>query len=66
MTDQANDQMGRSGSAATSPIHERDGAAVAVRALLSAEYAGRTFVLTGPESLTQREKVQLNGQAIGR
>ena len=63
MTDQANAQMGRSG---TSSIHERDVAAVAVRALLSAEYAGRTFVLTGPESLTQRHKVQLIGEAIGK
>jgi uncharacterized protein YbjT (DUF2867 family) len=63
MTDQANARMGRSG---TSSIHERDVAAVAVRALLSAEYAGRTFVLTGPESLTQRDKVQLIGEAIGK
>jgi uncharacterized protein YbjT (DUF2867 family) len=57
---------GAYGGAATSPIHERDIAAVAVRALLSTEYVGRTYVLTGPESLTQRDKVHLIGQAIGK
>lgn len=50
--------------AATSPIHQRDIAAVAVRAMVS-EHAGRTYLLTGPQSLTQRDKVRLIGQAIG-
>jgi uncharacterized protein YbjT (DUF2867 family) len=57
---------GAYGDAATSPIHERDVAAVAVRALVSSDHVGRTYVLTGPESLTQREKVRLIGQAIGK
>ena len=47
-------------------IKSRPDPAVAVRALLSAAYAGRTFVLTGPESLSQRAKVQLLGKAIGK
>jgi uncharacterized protein YbjT (DUF2867 family) len=54
------------GGAATSPIHERDIAAVAVRALLNAEHAGRSYVLTGPQSLTLRGKVGLIGEAIGK
>jgi uncharacterized protein YbjT (DUF2867 family) len=52
--------------AATSPIHQRDVAAVAVLALLSNGHAGRSYVLTGPQSLSQRDKVRLIGEAIGR
>jgi uncharacterized protein YbjT (DUF2867 family) len=54
------------GDAATSPIHERDIAAVGARALVNAEHAGRSYVLTGPQSLTQRDRVRLIGEAIGR
>ena len=54
------------GDAATSPIHERDVAAVAVRALLEEGHASKEYVLTGPESLTQRRQVEIIGQAIGR
>ncbi|AFU05224.1 NAD(P)H-binding protein [Nocardia brasiliensis] len=57
---------GAYGKAATSPIHERDIAAVAVRALTSEDHAGRHYVLTGPQSLTQYDKVRLLGDAIGR
>lgn len=53
-------------TAATAPIHERDIAAVAVRALCDEGHAGMEYVLTGPESLTQREQVQIIGEAIGR
>jgi uncharacterized protein YbjT (DUF2867 family) len=53
------------GDAATSPIHERDIAAVGVRALLNPEHAGRSYALTGPRSLTQRDQVRLIGEAIG-
>ncbi len=53
------------GDGATSTIHERDVAAVSTRALLDAAHAGRTYVLTGPQSLTQRTKVRLIGEAIG-
>jgi uncharacterized protein YbjT (DUF2867 family) len=54
------------GDAATSPIHERDIAAVGVRALLDEGHASKEYVLTGPESLTQRQQVEIIGQAIGR
>lgn len=52
--------------AATAPIHERDIAAVAVRALSEDGPSGKEYVLTGPESLTQREQVETIGRAIGR
>src|SRR6266487_3889530 len=57
---------GAYGDAANSTIHERDIAAVSVRALLDAAHAGHTYVLTGPQSLSQRDKVRLIGEAIGR
>jgi uncharacterized protein YbjT (DUF2867 family) len=50
--------------AATSPIHQRDIAAVATLAL-DGGHEGRTYVLTGPQSLTQRDKVSLIGEATG-
>ena len=52
--------------AVTSPIHERDIAAVAVRALCEDGHAGAKYILTGPQSLTQREQVQAISDAIGR
>ena len=57
---------GAYGDAATSTIHERDVAAVAARALVNPAHAGHAYVLTGPHSLTQREKVRLIGEAIGK
>jgi Predicted nucleoside-diphosphate-sugar epimerases len=54
------------GDGATSTIHERDVAAVSMRALVDAAHAGHTYVLTGPQSLTQRTKVRLIGEAIGK
>jgi uncharacterized protein YbjT (DUF2867 family) len=51
--------------AATSPIHHRDIAAVAVQALTEARYQGHRYILTGPQSLTQPDKVRLIGQATG-
>ncbi len=54
------------GDGATSTIHERDVAAVCALALMDAAHAGHTYVLTGPQSLTQRTKVRLIGEAIGR
>ncbi|MEU4584514.1 NAD(P)H-binding protein [Kitasatospora aureofaciens] len=47
-------------------IHESDVAAVAVAALRSGEHAGRAYVLTGPEALTQVEQVRQIARAIGR
>ncbi|MCK2215956.1 NAD(P)H-binding protein [Actinomadura sp. ATCC 31491] len=57
---------GAYGDAATSPIHERDIAAVAVHALTGQGHDGQAYVLTGPHSLTQRDKARLIGEAIGR
>jgi uncharacterized protein YbjT (DUF2867 family) len=52
--------------AVTSPIHESDIAAVAVRALWEDGHAGAKYLLTGPQSLTQRDQVHTIGDAIGR
>jgi uncharacterized protein YbjT (DUF2867 family) len=49
-----------------SPIHERDIAAVAARALLTDDLVGTKPLLTGPESLTQADQARLIGEAIGR
>jgi uncharacterized protein YbjT (DUF2867 family) len=57
---------GAYGDGATATIHERDVAAVATRALLDAAHAGHSYVLTGPQLLSQRDKVRLIGEAIGR
>jgi uncharacterized protein YbjT (DUF2867 family) len=57
---------GAYGDAATSTIHERDVAAVAARALVNPAHSGHSYVLTGPQSLTQRDKVRLIGEAIGQ
>lgn len=54
------------GAGATSSIHERDIAAVSALALMDASHAGRTYVLTGPQSLTQRDKLHLISKAIGK
>ena len=53
-------------AAPTAPIHERDVAAVAVRALLEPGHDGAEYVLTGPESLSQLEQVRTIGEVIGR
>lgn len=57
---------GAYGDAATAAIHERDIAEIAVKALRDTSHAGESYALTGPESLTQREKARLIGEAIGR
>jgi uncharacterized protein YbjT (DUF2867 family) len=54
------------GGAQTAAVHERDIAAVAVRALTDEQHDGRDYVLTGPESLMQREQLTMIGDAIGR
>ena len=53
-------------STPTAPTHERDIAAVAVRALLEDGHNGAEYVLTGPESMTQAEQLATLGRAIGR
>ncbi|MEV5652264.1 NAD(P)H-binding protein [Nocardia sp. NPDC052254] len=57
---------GAYGDAAASPIHQRDVAEVAVRALTADGHSGHSYLLTGPRSLTQRARVHLIGAAIGR
>jgi uncharacterized protein YbjT (DUF2867 family) len=47
-------------------IHERDMADVAVAALTGTGHEHAAYSLTGPESLTQRERVERIAEAIGR
>lgn len=54
------------GAAARSLVHERDIAAVAVAALTDGRHAGQTYLLTGPEAITQADQASLIGEAIGR
>lgn len=52
--------------AAWAPIHERDIAAVAARALTQSGHNRRTYFLTGGEVLTQEEQLRVIGAALGR
>jgi uncharacterized protein YbjT (DUF2867 family) len=54
------------GAAQTAAVHERDIGAVAVRALCEDGHHTRDYLLTGPESLTQREQLAIIGDVIGR
>jgi uncharacterized protein YbjT (DUF2867 family) len=54
------------GAASGSPIHSADFAAVAVAALTEDWHIGKTYLLTGPQSLSHIEQVQLIGKALGR
>lgn len=49
-----------------SPMHPADFAAVAIVALTQDEHTNKIYHLTGPQSLTHREQVQLIGKALGR
>lgn len=53
------------GEAARSLIHEADIAAVAAHVLTSAGHDRRSYVLSGPEAVTQAEQVRLIGEALG-
>jgi uncharacterized protein YbjT (DUF2867 family) len=53
------------GAAETSPVDDRDVAAVAARTLYEDGHAG-DHVLTGPESLSQAEQVGIIGDVLGR
>jgi uncharacterized protein YbjT (DUF2867 family) len=53
-------------AAAAAPVHEADIAAVAVAALTEDGHGGRTYELTGPESLTHAEQAMLIGAVLGR
>jgi uncharacterized protein YbjT (DUF2867 family) len=54
------------GQAAHAPIDLVDIAAVAATTLLTDGHHGAKYVLTGPESLTRFELVQIIGETIGR
>lgn len=54
------------GAAAMPPLHERDLATVAVRALVGDGHNGAVYELTGPEILTQAEQASIIGEVIGR
>ena len=54
------------GGAETSPVDDRDVAAVAARTLYEDGHAGGDYVLTGPESLSQAEQVSIIGDVLGR
>ncbi|NES26112.1 NAD(P)H-binding protein [Micromonospora terminaliae] len=54
------------GAAARSMVHEDDIAAVAVEALTTDRHDGQTYVLSGPQTVTQAEQVRIIGAAIGR
>lgn len=47
-------------------VHEADIGAVAAVALLDDGHAGRAYNLTGPDSLTPRERIAILSRAIGR
>jgi uncharacterized protein YbjT (DUF2867 family) len=53
-------------AAETAPVDERDVAAVVARTLTDDAHAGRDYVLTGSESLSQADQVRIIGEAIGR
>ncbi|WP_242911371.1 SDR family oxidoreductase [Actinomadura terrae] len=54
------------GAAARTSVHEGDLAAVGVRALTSDGHAGARYLVTGPESLTQKEQLRIIGEETGR
>jgi uncharacterized protein YbjT (DUF2867 family) len=54
------------GAAARSLVHEDDIAAVAVETLTDDRHDKQTYVLSGPETVTQDEQVRIIGQALGR
>jgi uncharacterized protein YbjT (DUF2867 family) len=54
------------GAAETAPIDERDIGAVAARVLSDDRHAGKDYVLTGPESLSQADQVGIIGAVLGR
>ncbi|NDL60261.1 NAD(P)H-binding protein [Phytoactinopolyspora mesophila] len=54
------------GEAANAMIAMSDVAAIAAESLLGDGHAGQSYLLTGPETLTLRQKVHRIGQALGR
>ncbi|WP_369146275.1 SDR family oxidoreductase [Streptomyces sp. R44] len=54
------------GEAWTAPVHERDIAAVAARALLTDELVGEAPLFSGPESITYADRARIIGEATGQ
>ncbi|WP_327145354.1 NAD(P)H-binding protein [Nocardia sp. NBC_01327] len=52
--------------ARTTPVHEKDLAAIALAALTEPGHEGRAYLAHGPEALTLRQQVRDIGAAIGR
>lgn len=48
------------------PVHPRDVAAVAVRALTSEGHEGMSYAITGPEALSVGEQVKILANAVGK
>jgi uncharacterized protein YbjT (DUF2867 family) len=57
---------GAYGAASTTPINERDIAAMAAEVLTHEDHAGKSYSITGPQSLSQFERVRIIGEGIGR
>ncbi|MFD3687557.1 SDR family oxidoreductase [Nocardiopsis sp. NPDC058631] len=53
------------GGASRSLVHEKDVAAAAVRALLDEGHTGRSYDITGPETVTQADQVRIIGEETG-
>ncbi|WP_250027345.1 NAD(P)H-binding protein [Paractinoplanes maris] len=51
---------------ANAAIAQEDIAAVAARVIVEPGHEGKSYELTGPESLTRRQKVEAIGRALGR
>jgi uncharacterized protein YbjT (DUF2867 family) len=51
---------------ANAPIAQEDVAAVAARVLLSEGHEGRSYELTGPETISRRQQLAAIGAALGR
>lgn len=47
-------------------VHENDMADVAIHALTAEGHAGRAYTVTGPEMLSETERVHILGEVIGR
>lgn len=54
------------GAAARTSVHEGDLAAVGARALTEDGHGGRTYLVSGPQALTQEEQMHIIGEVIGR
>jgi uncharacterized protein YbjT (DUF2867 family) len=52
--------------AANAPIAQEDLAAIAARVLLSGDHLGRSYELTGPETISRRQQVATIGAELGR